>query len=98
MFVVIIMGKYFLNHQIVISFFLEFRKSPSNPRRYRKQVICGYSVPMLFLILTGIAEASLGQCSRFRPRFNEQSCFFSGILAHKNYGFNKFLFLKLFFD
>jgi hypothetical protein len=51
---------------------------------------------MLFLILTGIAEASLGQCSRFRPRFNEQSCFFSGILAHKIFGFYKFLFSKLY--
>jgi len=56
-------------------------KSPSNPRRYLKQVICGYSVPTIFLIMTGIAEASLGQCSRFRPRFNEQSCFFSDIEA-----------------
>ena len=47
--------------------------------------------------MTGIAEASLGQCSRFRPRFNEQSCFFSGILAHKSYSFCKLLFSKLYF-
>ena len=69
-------------------FFLKYRKSPSNPRRYRKQVICGYSVPTLFLTMTGIAEASLSQCSRFRPRFNEQSCFFSGIFAFKNCSFD----------
>ena len=69
-------------------FFLKFRKSPSNPRRYRKAVICGYSVPTLFLTMTGIAEASLSQCSRFRPRFNEQSCFFSGIFAFQTCSFD----------
>ena len=34
--------------------------------------------------MTGIAESSLDQCSRYRPRFNEESCFFSG-----NYDFKK---------
>ena len=66
-------------------FFLKFRQSQSNPKRYLKEVICGYSVPLLFLIMTGIAESSLDQCSKYRPRFNEQSCFFSGIYDFKHW-------------
>ena len=78
----------FIIDRSLLFFFLKFRKSPSNPRRYRKQVICGYSVPTLFLTMTGIAEASLSQCSRFRPRFNEQSCFFSGNFAFQTCSFD----------
>ena len=66
-------------------FFLKFRESRSNPKRYLMEVICGYSVPLLFLIMTGIAESSLDQCSKYRPRFNEQSCFFSGIYNFKHW-------------
>ena len=66
-------------------FYLKFRQSMQNPKRYRKEVICGYSVPLLFLIMTGIAESSLDQCSKYRPRFNEQSCFFSGIYDFKHW-------------
>ena len=65
-------------------FYLKFRQSMQNPKRYLKEVICGYSVPLLFLIMTGIAESSLGHCSKYRPRFNEQSCFFSGSYEFKH--------------
>ena len=35
--------------------------------------------------MTGIAESSLDQCSKYRPRFNEESCFFSGIYKFKHW-------------
>ena len=35
--------------------------------------------------MTGIAESSLGQCSKYRPRFNEEKCFFSGIYNFKHW-------------
>jgi len=54
-------------------------QSRSTPKRYLKEVICGYSVPLLFLIMTGIAESSMDQCSKYRPRFNEKQCWFSDI-------------------
>ena len=46
--------------------------------RYRIQILVGYGIPLLFIILTGIVEATGPVCSKWRPRFNEQSCFFSG--------------------
>ena len=35
--------------------------------------------------MTGIAESSLGQCSKYRPRFNEEKCYFSGIYNFKHW-------------
>ena len=56
-----------------------FHRNIGRPEnRYRIQILVGYGIPLLFIILTGIVEATGPVCSKWRPRFNEQSCFFSG--------------------
>ena len=56
-----------------------FHRNIGRPEnRYRIQILVGYGIPLLFIILTGIVEATGSVCSKWRPRFNEQSCFFSG--------------------
>ena len=46
--------------------------------RYLKELIIGYSVPFLIVLLTGIVEASAPQCSLWKPRFLEEACWFAG--------------------
>ena len=48
--------------------------------RYKIQVIAGYAVPLLFVILAVIVEASAPRCSKWKPRFLEGVCFFAGII------------------
>ena len=61
---------------IIYTYFHRNIGRPEN--RYRIQILVGYGIPLLFIILTGIVEAIGPVCSKWRPRFNEQSCFFSG--------------------
>ena len=47
--------------------------------RYKIQVIVGYAVPLLFVILAGIVEGTAPRCSYYKPRFLDESCFFAGM-------------------
>ena len=57
-----------------------FRGHPSNSKRYKILVSCSYGLPMIVSILTVIVEFSAPKCAPYRPRFGEESCFFSGKL------------------
>ena len=48
--------------------------------RYLKEVIIGYSVPFVYVLVTAIVEFSAAQCSPWRPRFLEGGCWYSGRL------------------
>ena len=47
-------------------------------KRYTILCSISYGVPILLLIITGIFEALGLRCSIWRPRFNEELCFFTG--------------------
>ena len=55
--------------------------NPDNPTRFKFGLIFGYGLPMLISIMTGITEGSAPECSRFKPRFGEETCFFTSIEA-----------------
>ena len=61
-----------------------FRGNPSNSKRYKILVGCSYGLPLIVTILTLIVEFGAPQCASYRPRFGEESCFFSGYL-HSSY-------------
>ena len=54
------------------------RGNPSNSTRYRILVGCSYGLPLIVSLLTIIVEFGAPQCASYRPRFGEESCFFSG--------------------
>ncbi len=57
------------------------RGSHSNSTRYRRQMLAGYSIPVSFVAATAVVELSGagGECAGFRPRFGEETCFFTGL-------------------
>ena len=55
-----------------------FKSKVGGEDRYKIQVIVGYAVPLLFVILTGIVEGAAPRCSYYKPRFLDESCFFAG--------------------
>ena len=66
-----------LNIGSVSSIIYIFRQIGKSKNRYKMEIICGYVVPSVFLLITGIVEATAEECSRYRPRFKEH-CFFAG--------------------
>ena len=54
------------------------RGNPSNSKRYKILVGCSYGLPLVVSLLTIIVEFGAPQCASYRPRFGEESCFFSG--------------------
>ena len=58
-----------------------FRGHPSNSKRYKILVGCSYGLPLIVSTLTVIVEFSAPKCASYRPRFGEESCFFSGKLC-----------------
>ena len=44
-------------------------------------LIFGYVLPLIISVLSGITEASAPECSLFKPRFGEKTCFFVTIEA-----------------
>ena len=61
-----------------------YRTRAGNDERYKIQLIAGYAVPLLFVILAVIVEASAPRCSKWKPRFLEGTCFFAGIVLISN--------------
>ena len=51
-----------------------------NMKRYKKELLISYLVPLLFVLLTAIVEAAGPVCSSWKPRFVEEACFFGGKL------------------
>ena len=51
----------------------------STAKRYKRNKIIGYSVPIAITLLTLIMELSLDKCARGKPRFGEESCYFAGL-------------------
>ena len=43
-----------------------------------KELLIGYSVPFLFVSLTGLVEAVGPHCSPYTPRFVEEVCWYGG--------------------
>ena len=60
--------------------FMYFRRKEreSAKKRYYWELLIGYGIPILIVLLTGIVEASAPQCSPWRPRFLDENCFFAG--------------------
>jgi hypothetical protein len=50
--------------------------------RYRLQVILGYSMSLLLVVVTAIVEFTADECAPFRPRFGQGKCFFGGENEH----------------
>ena len=48
-------------------------------KRYIIACLVSYGLAIALLIVTGIIEASASRCSVWKPRFNEENCFFSGM-------------------
>ena len=55
-----------------------YKTRAGNDERYKYQLIVGYVVPLIFVILTGIVEGTAPRCSLYKPRFAEEGCFFAG--------------------
>ena len=55
-----------------------YKTRSGNDERYKYQLIVGYVVPLIFVILTGIVEGTAPRCSLYKPRFAEEGCFFAG--------------------
>mgnify|MGYP001164296460 FL=1 len=55
--------------------------NPDSPTRFKFGLIFGYALPLLISIMTGITEGSAPECSMFKPRFGEETCFFTSIEA-----------------
>ena len=56
-------------------------EAQSAQKRYKTELIIGYAIPLVYVLLTGIVEASAPRCSKWKPRFLEGVCFFAGIIA-----------------
>lgn len=52
--------------------------SGNNKKRFKRETLVAYLVPLGIVIITGIVEASASNCSPIKPRFTEISCFFAG--------------------
>ena len=51
----------------------------TNAKRYKRNKVIGYSVPIAITLLTLIMELSLDKCAKGKPRFGEESCYFAGL-------------------
>ena len=49
----------------------QLRGFPSNGQRYRRTMLFSYGFPTIVVALTQIAEATLSECSDYKPRFGE---------------------------
>ena len=56
------------------------KEKESAKKRFNMELIIGYAIPLVYVILTGIVEASAPRCSKWKPRFLEGTCFFAGIV------------------
>ena len=54
------------------------RGNPSNSKRYKMLVGLSYGLPLIVSLLTVIVEFGSPKCASYRPRFGEETCFFSG--------------------
>ncbi len=63
-----------------VSFWSSTRGSHSSAKRYRYQMVAGYSIPIGLTVVTAAVEFSGvgGECAEFRPRFGEETCTFTG--------------------
>ena len=41
----------------------------------------GYGLPLVITIMSGITEATAPECAPFKPRFAEETCFFTTVEA-----------------
>ena len=60
---------------------LQIHGSPDNKKRFRNELIFAYSLPLAVTILSLITELAASECSLFKPRFAEETCFFASIEA-----------------
>jgi len=52
--------------------------NPKKKDRLLIEVASGYAVPLIISFLTLIVEFSSPRCAMYKPRFGEETCFFSG--------------------
>ena len=55
------------------------KETISARKRYYLELIIGYAVPFVLVLLTGIVEALAPRCSQWKPQHLEGSCFFAGM-------------------
>ena len=60
---------------------LQLKGSQPNAKRYRVNMITGYVIPLFISLYTFITEFSAEDCDPYRPRFNEEYCFFHQVEA-----------------
>ena len=58
-----------------------FSGRPPNAKRYRMNMVTGYALPLIISFCTLITEFSADECALYRPRFNEETCFFASLKA-----------------
>ena len=68
----------FTHVQCIVSSFRRGNSTQGIDERYLKEVVIGYCVPFVYVLLTAIVEFSAAQCSPWRPRFLEGQCWYSG--------------------
>merc|ERR1711994_1030806 len=66
---------------MAIETWMQLKGNPSNSKRYKILVGCSYGLPLIVTLLTLIVEFGAPQCASYRPRFGEESCFFSGKIS-----------------
>ena len=52
--------------------------NPKKKDRLWMQIALGYGIPLIISIFTLIVEFTSPRCAIYRPRFGEETCFFSG--------------------
>ena len=65
--------------------FFPRNSAQQSKRRYIIACLLSYGVAIVFTVVTGIFEASASRCSVWRPRFNEETCFFAGMYCFFRY-------------
>ena len=70
--------KYFMF--LLVSIFHYYRDwyNPKKKDRLLMQIASGYGIPLIISIFTLIVEFTSPRCAIYRPRFGEETCFFSG--------------------
>ena len=58
-----------------------FSGSKCHAKRFAMDLALGYGLPLVITIMSGIVEATAPECSVFRPRFAEETCFFTTVQA-----------------
>ena len=81
--------KYYSTHNLnIILMTFHYRGNPSNSKRYKMLVGLSYGLPLIVSFLTVIVEFGAPQCASYRPRFGEETCFFSGNALKMYFYFN----------